>query len=206
MLQFYYDFLDVYCSRTDFQLLQMDTDSSYFALSRESLEVAIKPSKRAAFHAAVYDSCRDGADFQPDASLYWLPRCCCQRHSTFDSKTPGLFKLEFEGTAMVNLCSKMYAVENADTAQSKHSSKGLSRKAVRDTCLDKGGVSVIELYKSVLDSGVNAGGANVGFKVLDNSMVTYTQWRNGICYFYPKRKVLADRVTTEPLEITLKPV
>ena len=43
MLQFYYEFLDFYFDRRDFELIQMDTDSMYFALSRhEKLEDAIK--------------------------------------------------------------------------------------------------------------------------------------------------------------------
>ena len=34
MLEFYYDFLDKFCDRRDFELIQMDTDSFYMALSR----------------------------------------------------------------------------------------------------------------------------------------------------------------------------
>ena len=37
MLQFYYEFLDFYFDRQDFELIQMDTDSMYFAFSREKL-------------------------------------------------------------------------------------------------------------------------------------------------------------------------
>ena len=43
MLQFYYDFLDKYIDRRDFELIQMDTDSMYFALSHDTLEEAVKP-------------------------------------------------------------------------------------------------------------------------------------------------------------------
>ena len=35
MLQFYYDFLDKYLDRSDFQMCEMDTDSAYIAISRE---------------------------------------------------------------------------------------------------------------------------------------------------------------------------
>ena len=49
MLQFYYEFLDHYLDRRDFELIQMDTDSLYFALSREKLEDAIKPGYEAQF-------------------------------------------------------------------------------------------------------------------------------------------------------------
>jgi hypothetical protein len=33
MLQFYYDYLDVYVDRADFAYCEMDTDSAYMALS-----------------------------------------------------------------------------------------------------------------------------------------------------------------------------
>ena len=50
MLQFYYEFLDLYFDRQDFELIQMDTDSMYFAFSREKLEDAVprgtRPSSR----------------------------------------------------------------------------------------------------------------------------------------------------------------
>ena len=35
MLEFYYDFLDKFCDRRDFELIQMDTDSFYMALSED---------------------------------------------------------------------------------------------------------------------------------------------------------------------------
>ena len=49
MLQFYYEFLDFYLDRRDFELIQMDTDSMYFALSRERLEDAIRPGYETQF-------------------------------------------------------------------------------------------------------------------------------------------------------------
>ena len=43
MLEFYYDFLDHYLDRRDYELIQMDTDSLYFALSCDTLEEAARP-------------------------------------------------------------------------------------------------------------------------------------------------------------------
>ena len=43
MLEFYYEFLDYYIDRRDFELIQMDTDSMYFALAHHKFEDAIKP-------------------------------------------------------------------------------------------------------------------------------------------------------------------
>ena len=38
MLEFYYDFLDRFIDTRDYELIQMDTDSLYFALSGNSLD------------------------------------------------------------------------------------------------------------------------------------------------------------------------
>ena len=43
MLEFYYDFMDVFVDRGDFQYCAMDTDSAYMALSAGSVEEVIKP-------------------------------------------------------------------------------------------------------------------------------------------------------------------
>ena len=49
MLQFYYDFLDHYVDRRDYELIQIDTDSMYFALSYDTLEEAVKPELKQQF-------------------------------------------------------------------------------------------------------------------------------------------------------------
>ena len=38
MLPFYYDVLDKYLDRSDFQYCEMDTDSAYIAIAGESVE------------------------------------------------------------------------------------------------------------------------------------------------------------------------
>jgi len=43
MLKFYYDCLDYFVDRRAFELIQMDTDSLYFALSHKTLEEAVRP-------------------------------------------------------------------------------------------------------------------------------------------------------------------
>jgi hypothetical protein len=46
---FYYDFMDVFVDRSDFQYCSMDTDSAYMALSATSLEEVIKPEMQQRF-------------------------------------------------------------------------------------------------------------------------------------------------------------
>ena len=75
MLQFYYDFVNVFVDRRDFQYCAMDTDSAYIALSADTLEDVIKPNLR-----QVYDI------------ENWFPRTDTPVHAAYDKRTPGLFK------------------------------------------------------------------------------------------------------------------
>ena len=54
---------------------------------------------------------------------------------------------------------------------------------------------------TVLKDQTNQVGMNVGFKLRDNQMYTYTQVKDALTYLYPKRKVLSDGVTTLPLDL-----
>ena len=49
MLEFHYDFLDKYVARRDYELIQMDTDSYYMALSAPPLVELVKPHKKAEY-------------------------------------------------------------------------------------------------------------------------------------------------------------
>ena len=106
MLQFYYDFLDCYLDRRDFQLIQMDTDSMYFALSCDTLQEAVQPELREQFEKEKKN---------------WLS------WDKWSSREPGLFKLESEGTRAIALCSKCYFVEDELSGKAKMSSKGMSK-------------------------------------------------------------------------------
>jgi hypothetical protein len=46
MLLFYYQFIDKYIDRSDFESLEMDTESNYFAFSEDSIDKLIKPEMR----------------------------------------------------------------------------------------------------------------------------------------------------------------
>ena len=56
-------------------------------------------------------------------------------------------------------------------------------------------------YLQVLQTQRPSSGINRGFRVVNNTVYTYNQERNGFSYFYPKRKVLDNGVSTEPLDI-----
>ena len=75
MLEFYYDFLDKYFIRQDFELCYMDTDSFYLAISGDSPYEIIKTEIK-----QTYEADKD-----------WLAT------DKFSERIPGLFKLEFVG-------------------------------------------------------------------------------------------------------------
>ena len=85
MLEFYYDFLDKYFSRQDFQLCYMDTDSFHLAISGDYLDKIAKPEMKQVCEADKKN---------------WLAT------DKFSERTPGLFKTEFIGTRGVWLTAK----------------------------------------------------------------------------------------------------
>jgi len=194
MLQFYYEFLDRFLSRDDFQMLEMDTDSNYLALTDDSLEKLVRPELRSLFEQEKHLWLSDTEDGKKD-------------------RTPGLFKVEFAGSRMVCLAPKSYFAdrgansnreceacsllvsgrckEHADEAHI--SSKGVSKKTNALT---------FDLYKRALDTNVSVESVNHGFRVAsDLSVVTYAQRKCGLSSRYTKRKVLNDGVTTVPLDV-----
>ena len=93
MLEFYYDFLDKYIDRRDFELIQMDTDRNYMAISGERLEDIVRPELKAEYEAEKNQ---------------WLAR------DKWNGRTSGLFKLESEGSRMIELCSKCYYIDEGE--------------------------------------------------------------------------------------------
>jgi hypothetical protein len=74
MLEFYYDFIDYYIDKRDYQYCMMDTDSAYVAISGNCLEEVIKPSLK--------------DEFKKNRHL-WLGRDDTMENKVYDS-TPGL--------------------------------------------------------------------------------------------------------------------
>ena len=105
LLEFHYECIDRYLDRTDYQLLEMDTDSSYLALSKHSLEELVKPEL-----ADEYKESRRGKSVCTDTPLpphpIFFQRECCKKHEAWDKRTPGLFKIEFLAEDMYSLSSK----------------------------------------------------------------------------------------------------
>jgi hypothetical protein len=190
MLEFYYDFMCQAFDKSDFEYCEMDTDSAYIAFSGSEWKELLKPPFRAKYEECMHHAHELGTRYNPDNKLSWFPRDCCDEHRAFDKRTPGLFKLEWSGAGIIGLCSKTYFCFGHDT--DKHSCKGIQQKRNQLTK---------EHYFDVLSSQQSGQGVNRGFRVVDDRVLTYEQVRSGLSYFYPKRKVQADGISTVALLI-----
>ena len=173
MLEFYYDCVDKYIDRKDFQYVQMDTDSAYMALSG-NFEDLVKPELKEEF-------IKDYNNWFPSKDNY-----------AHDIREPGLFKPEFEGLGIVSLCSKMYYALGYD--KDKFSCKGMqhANNKVRTSFL---------AYKDVLFSGMHNKCTNRGFRFINNEIVSYETNKKGLSPVYDKRAVMKTAVHCHPLDI-----
>ena len=198
MLQFYYDFVDRYVERTLFQYCEMDTDSAYIALAGESVDGLARTDRRVHYfrHRSQWlpaECCDEHEDDYVRARIAGRPwaatESCCFARKAFDNRTPGLFKVEWCGDGFGGLCTKTYYCFGATN---KYSTKGLSK---RHNDINK------NTFLNVLTNRQSGGGFNRGFRVRDSSVMTYVQERAALTYLYGKRKVLADGLSTTPLEV-----
>lgn len=208
MSSFYYDCVDKYLSREDYQYIEMDTDSAYMALTGE-FESMIKPGMK--------------DEFIKDRNN-WFLRNDTDEHMKFDKRVAGLFKPEFVGRGIVALTSKSYYVKGFDS-KDKLSSKGI-QQSNNDLSY--------ELYKKVLFEDEKHVAKNKGFRILNNKQVCneliyvndnegnntliirnhntdetqtgrtiymYELEKTGLTAKYNKRVILDDKVSTVPLDI-----
>ena len=185
MLEFYYDFLDKFCDRRDFELIQMDTDSFYMALSANDFDDIIKPEMKELYFG-------DGAQLGSEAEKKnWLVT------DEYSKRVPGLFKPEFRGKRMIALTSKCYYADSGaggeagaklgrDEGIKKFSCKGVSRRQNEMNW---------ERYKNALFGSLDKA-RNIGFRKRDNHIVTYEQSKLGLSAYYDKRIVHEDGIHT----------
>ena len=100
-----------------------------------------------------------------------------------------LYKKEWAVDGIIGLSSKTYYRFGG---KDKFSIKRVNKKTKK---------IIKEKYLNFLLTKQSSAGLNKGFRVVDNTMYTYQQIRDGFAYFYPKRKVLEDGVTTMPLDM-----
>ena len=174
MLEFYYDCLDKFVDRSDFQYVEMDTDSAYMAITGDSIETMIKPDMKETFEKEQYD---------------WFPDNRTAASKALTKRTPGLFKVEWEGTGIVALTSKMYFCHGEKT---KSSAKGIQMR-------NNASLLTFENYKACLFNKEVIQANNRGFRVWDGQVYTYEQGKDGLSPIYDKRVLLEDGITSIPI-------
>ena len=220
MLQFYFDCLDYFLDRSDFQLVEVDTDSQYLALSApidkermdndlcyHPLMSMVKPEVMDEFKTMLYGHCHD--DWEPNENIHFFPRQCCESHNKLDQKRPGLFKTEVWGTEITCACSKTYSVITCDPDpthpsgfKEKISSKGIQGRAL-NTVLKEANKSFGDLILQA-QQGEPTQVTNMGFRTLDKEGIrTYRQKKNAINTRYMKRRKFGNN--TKPIMSTLTP-
>ena len=162
MLEFYYDLMDTFIDRRDFQYCCMDTDSAYMGLSADSLEEVIKPELKHRYQSEKHN---------------WFPRSDAPEHASYDKRTPGLFREEYRGDGIVALCSKAYYCFGVED---KFSCKGINKRLNNINT---------NTYMDVLLTKRSGNGTNRGLRSVDNTVCAYLQERAGFSYCYSKRKV-----------------
>ena len=114
MLEFRYDFLGRIKRPRSFRAIEMAADSFYMALTENDLydcftEVTKTQMQENLKHYHEQEVC-----YLPNAQLNFLTRSCCKEHAAIDERTPGLFKIEWKGTEMICLNSKIYCAFNGN--------------------------------------------------------------------------------------------
>ena len=175
MVRFYYDFLDKYFSRQDFELCCMDTDSFYLAISGDSLDDIIKPEMK--------------QEYEADKKIGLQQTNVAREHSAYLSHTRGVW-----------LTAKCYLVQN-ETGQNNYSCKGVSKKHNDlhfQRCKDALDVFLKTRRDSELEDEDIDKAKNVGFRVYDQDIITYEQNKLGLSAYYDKRYVLDDGINAKP--------
>ncbi len=174
MLEFRYDCVGKFLDKSDYQEIEMDTDSLYFALSGNSLDELVKPELRAQYYKEKYD---------------WFPDNRTPESKAITRRTPGLFKVEWTGDVSICLNSKTYYFgSNDDPDRPKIAAKGVQKIKNKASLTE-------QKYMEALHGAVIPVKAN-GFLSHDHMMKSYQQQKIGLTTFYDKRATFDDGITT----------
>ncbi|POM58373.1 Hypothetical protein PHPALM_36980 [Phytophthora palmivora] len=211
MLEFYYDCIDFYFDCSDFEYCTRkwtQIADTLRLVRRTHFPDLVKPELREHFEAYKHE---------------WFPRDDTPEHAAYDKRTPGLLKEEWRGNAMVSIASKTYICyegdlikkyfdeKAGDTVEVHHKTKCSAKGVQKSNNKD---ILTPEKFESVIKERVSLEATNRGFRIvkaidfLDDlrisaqpKMQTYELTNVGCSFFYDKRIVLEDRISTIPLEI-----
>ena len=153
ILEIYYNFFERFCDVNKFEVLEMDTDSLYLALSEKELYDCIPEDSNVEWELMKTEDCTD--DFTANATTNFFPRTCGTEHKKHNKRVLGLFKEEIPCTEMLCLCSKTYCCYDSNSYKYKFSSKSLNKRTLEDC---RGGP--MAKYRKVLDEFINVNSTN----------------------------------------------
>ena len=206
LLSYYYDVLEKYVGSDNFCLLECDTDSLYIGLAGKSVDHLIREKDRYHYFSEVRHTvevtpaCNDHrADYAQCMTNYgtWEPFECCQKAGRDQRRVPGLMKIEMDDCEeMICLSSKTYFCKGR--VDDKQTCKGTRKRQ---------NVYKIDDYADVLETKKTKMATNTGFRRMKDrssvekfqSMFTVEETKRSLSYFYAKRIVNPDGITTEPL-------
>ena len=128
MLEPYYNFFERFCDVYKFEVLEMDTDSLYLAMSETELYDCIREESKVESELLRTEDCKD--DFTANATTNFFPRACCTKHKKHDKREPGLFKEQFRCTEILCLFSGTYCCYDSNSNKNKISSEGLNKRTL----------------------------------------------------------------------------
>ncbi len=131
--------------------------------------------------------------FEADANT-WFPRECCQQDAMWDSRTPDLLKMEAIGQEMIALSSKTCLLQQGDPF--KMSCQGINKRLVLDQAT---------MFRNALFDHKIGSATNPGLRARNNTINSYRQEKVGFGYCYCKWKLSEDGVSTDALDVILRP-
>ena len=96
MLQLYSNFFERFCDVNKFEVLEMDIDSLYLALSEKELYDCFREESEVDWELMRKEDCKD--DFTANATTNFFPRTCWAKLKKHDKRERGSFKEEFRCT------------------------------------------------------------------------------------------------------------
>ena len=152
----FWEFINKYLQNDCYEIMEIDTDSFYMALARDTIDECVKPELQKEWETEKYKF----LTLQDDTLMQFNGHTISRKQ--YDKRTPGKYKEEFNGIGMVCLNSKVYHIwaEEVDgKIITKTSCKGVQKRRnelVRDDFL-----KIIEnpLYEHLAE--------NAGFFVME---------------------------------------
>ena len=187
----FWEFINKFLDNDLYQLMECDTDSLYISIARETIDECVKPQLREQWFTEKWKFFSSEDERETDFKGQKIS------YAQWEKRTPGKYKIEFEGVGMICLNSKVFHIwsvklDDEGKLVTKTSCKGTQKR--RNDLVKKDFLKILKTREPHFIE-------NAGF-IRDNlDTKTYTQIKKGLEYFYAKRKVLTDGVTTTHLDI-----